>query len=229
MKINSPLLPFTLLALFLLSGCATTTTQQHSGYFSSYQGFVDSKDYDYTKTYNVDASDREALAQVKSINLVPFEMWLSPASNANFNAQQLAGLSRYFHAQLGQKLQKNGFNIVDSAGSETLTIKGAFSGISFSAPELAPTDFIPFRIVLNAGNAAYLQVTDKKDVITEVSIEAEFLIGEQQQRIFALIATKYVDATVANSGSDNVLAVQQLLDVWVTNFVAKLSDIKSTN
>ena len=229
MKIKSPLLPIALLAIFLLSGCATTTTQQHSGYFADYTEFVDSKKYDYTKTYDVDASDRAALAQITAINLVPFEMWLTTSSNANFNPQQLGGLSRYFHTQLGQQLKASGFDITDRAGAETMTIRGAFSGISFSAPELAPTDFIPFRIVLNAGNATYLHLTDKKDVITEVSIEAEFLIGEQQQRIFALIATKYVDATVANSGADNVLAVQQLLDVWVTNFVAELSEIKSNH
>ncbi|MCJ8340566.1 MAG: DUF3313 domain-containing protein [Pseudomonadales bacterium] len=226
---KSPLIPIALIAIFLLSGCAANTTQQNSGYFDNYQDFVDSKEYDYTKTYDVDSSDRETLAQIKDINLVPFEMWLSPTSNANFNPQQLADISRYFHHQLGHKLKKSGFEVVGKAGAETLTIKGAFSGISFSAPELSPTDFIPFRIVLNAGNAAYLQVTDKKDVITEVSIEAEFMIGKQQQRIFALIATKYVDSTVANSGADNVLAVQQLLDVWVTNFVSKLTDIKSNN
>ena len=229
MKIKSPLIPSALLALFLLSGCAANTTQQHSGYFADYNGFIDSEKYDYTKTYAVDASDRETLAQITAIHLVPFEMWLSASSNANFNPQQLAGLSRYFHAQLGRQLKASGFDITNRAAAGTLTIKGAFSGISFSAPALAPTDFIPFRIVLNAGNAAYLQVTDKKDVITEVSIEAEFLIGAQQQRIFALIATKYVDATVANSGADNVLAVQQLLDVWVTNFVAELTEIKSKN
>ena len=82
-------------------------------------------------------------------------------------------------------------------------------------------------MVLNAGNAAYLNITDKKDVITTVSIEVELLQGLTQERIFALIATKKIDTTIANSGVDNVAAVKDLLDLWVNNFIVKLTKTRA--
>ncbi|OUS32466.1 hypothetical protein A9R01_11005 ['Osedax' symbiont bacterium Rs2_46_30_T18] len=216
-----------LITLVILSGCAATTSQKQTGFLGNYDQFIDSKEYDYTKIYKAENFNRDSVAQLTDIKLEPFELWINTRSSDNFNPQQLAELASYFHGKMSSQLKANNYNLVDRASANSLTIRGAFSNIQFVAPELSATDFIPFRIVLNAGNAAYLNITDKKDVITTVSIEVEFLQGQPQQRVFALIATKHIDTTIANSGAENVKAVKALLDIWVYNFIHNITEIRA--
>jgi hypothetical protein len=211
----------------ILSGCVSTTTQKSSGFLVNYDGFVDSKTYDNTKVYQADGFGKNTIAELKEIKLVPFEIWITPDEKANFNPQQLTDSSQYFHQKMKANLLRNHYNVVDKVGNNTLTIQGAFSSVNFEEPELEATDFIPFRIMLNAGNEVYLQVTDAQDVITKVLIEMEFLQGTAQKRVFALMATKAIDSTIANNGKDNMKAVQELLDHWADSFVEKLVAVRA--
>ncbi|MGL1957597.1 MAG: DUF3313 domain-containing protein [Colwellia sp.] len=216
------------LVLAFFTGCTNITNQKQSGFLKSYDGFVDSTKYDYTKTYHAKGFGRETMSKLKEIKLIPFEIWIKPSDNPKFNAQQLLALSAYFHESMKTKLEYNNFTIVEKISADTLTIRGAFSGVKLTEPELEITDFVPFRIMTNAGNAVYLQVSNQKDVITKVSVELEFLQGEKQKRVFALIASKYIDATVANNGDDNIKSVQALLDIWANNFVEKIVAVRNT-
>ncbi len=214
-----------LVALFI-SGCASNTTQNTVGFLGNYDNFIDSKDYKFTKTYTAKNFNAQSLATVQKIHLVPFELWLGNNKQANFNPKQLAQLSKDFQQLLSTELLKKNYQIVDKASSDALTIRGAFSDISLHDPKLSPTDFIPFRIVLNAGNAAYLKLSENKDVITSISIEAEFLQGAPAERLFALIATKKIDDTVAADNSENLQSVNQVLKIWAVNFANKISQLR---
>jgi len=219
---------FTLLASTLvLGGCMNITDQQQSGFLKNYEGFENVYDPDYTKVYRSDNFTIDMIADMERIKLVPFEMWVSPESEANFSAVELEQLSQYFHKQMGDRLIANNYKLVKLAGPRTITIQGAFSGVKFEDPELMPQDFIPFRMVINAGNFAYLQITDKSDVTTKVSVEIEFLKGIRRERILAAISTKYVDNTIANSGIDNMTVVKALLDMWAEKFVDRLVEIRA--
>lgn len=217
---------FIIVSALIVVGCsAPITKQQHSGFLANYEGFVDSKKYDYTKVYRDDSFPREKLQTLNKIKVQPFEIWLQPENGSDLNPQQLVELSKYFSQRLQEKLSLF-YQIVDSHSHDSLTIRGAFSGVELREPEVSVSDFVPIKLVLNTGNAAYLQVTDKRDVITRVSMEMEFLYGVEQKRIFALVSTKQLDATIANNGQDNVKAVEALLDDWVAQFVARLVEIK---
>jgi len=224
---NIPTLSTLLLSSLLLSGCINVTDQQKSGFLKDYQGFEDVYDPDYTKVYRSENFTVDMIADMQRIKLVPFEMWVTPGPKAHFSPEELEELSRYFHQQMGQRLTANNYKLVKLTGPRTITIQGAFSGVKFEAPELMPTDFIPFRMVLNAGNFAYLQITDKSDVTTKVSVEIEFLKGVRRERILAAISTKYVDNTIANSGVDNITVVKALLDMWAEKFVDRLVEIRA--
>jgi len=220
-KINATLL----LASLFLSGCMNITDQQKSGFLKSYEGFEDVYDPDYTKVYRSKNFTVDMIADMQRVKLVPFEMWVS--DDASFTKDELAQLSAYFHQQMSQRLIANNYTLVKLTGPRTITIQGAFSGVKFDDPELLPTDFIPFRMVLNAGNFAYLQITDKSDVTTKVSVEIEFLKGVRRERILAAISTKYVDNTIANSGVDDMTVVKALLDMWAEKFVDRLVEIRA--
>ena len=157
-------------------------------------------------------------------------MWIKVSENNNtvmLNTQRLQELNIYFHQKLKNALKAD-YRLVDVVNPNTLTIKGAFSNIKLSEPELSVTDFIPIRIVLNAGDAAYLNMTNQKNVITEVSIEVEFLLGKSSQRVFAMTATKQIGLTMGQSGDDGFKTVTQVLDIWIGSFVKKLAQIRQT-
>jgi len=218
---------FSFLIILTTSGCINITDQQKSGFLKNYDDFVDVSDPDYTKVYKAPNFTLSTIATMKRIKLVPFEMWITPGPEVKFSVAQLEELSQYLNQQLTSKLTAKNYQIVEHVGPETITIRGALSGVKFENPELSPLDFIPFRLVVNAGNYAYLQIADKQDVTTKVSLEIEFLQGVRQKRILAAITTKYVDATIANSGIDNLKAVQYLLDDWADKFVNRLVDIRA--
>jgi hypothetical protein len=215
-----------ILLFAFISGCASNTTQDTVGFLGNYDNFVDSKKYKFTKVYSVDNIETKEIASVSDIHLTPFELWLTDKGKANFNPTQLARLSHYFHLKLSHELQKKGYVIVDTASPHALTVRGAFSNITLSQPELSATDFIPFRIVLNAGNAAYLKISDQKDVITSISIEVEFLQGKPQKRVFAMVSTKNREHALAADNSENIQSVKGILDTWAINFSEQMSRIK---
>jgi hypothetical protein len=229
--INNKLLSVAVILIsVLVSGCASNLNQVQSGFLGDYSKLKKSKDYDNTKVFQAIDFDRSSLAAIEEIKLVPFEIWIKPAQKNNavlLNAQRLQELSIYFHQKLKDSLETD-YRLVDVASPNTLTIQGAFSNIKLSAPELSVTDFIPVRLVLNAGNAAYLNVTNQKDVITEVSIEVEFLLGATSKRVFAMTATKQMDLTMGQSDDDGFKAVTEVLDTWIENFVKKLKSIRQT-
>lgn len=139
------------------------------------------------------------------------------------NTQQLAQLQQHFYLKLTKGLAKY-YQIVDEADSETLIIRGAFSRLKLSEPGLSVTDFVPVRIVLNAGNSAYLVATSQQDLISEVSIEAEFLLGDDKVRVFAMTITRELDVTVSDANNGNVAAVKEVLDLWAANFIKTIAE-----
>ena len=216
-----------LLVIFFLSGCMNITEQQQSGFLKNYEGFEDVYDPDYTKVYRSEKFTIDMIADMQRVKLVPFEMWITPRDDAKFTPEELKEFSQYFHQQMTARLTANNYEVVDLLGPRTLIIQGAFSGVKFEEPAVMPTDFVPFRMVMNAGNLAYLQIVDKSDVTTKVSVEIEFLKGIRRERVLAAISTKYVDTTIANSGEDNIKVVKELLDMWAAKFVDRLVEIRA--
>jgi hypothetical protein len=214
-----------LITFLFMQGCASQLDNTQSGFLGDYSRLQESKEYDNSKLYIASGFDNKRLANIQKIKLEPFEIWLEPNLKATFNANQLAEIVHYFHRTMSEKLATN-YQLVQKVDDNTLTIRGAFSGIKFFDPELSVTDFVPFRIVLNAGNAAYLMATEQKDIFTEISIETEFLLGTNSHRVFAMTATKEVGDTVNTNGEDNVKAVTRVLDIWIDNFITRLKKVR---
>ena len=226
MKTNDLYIKSLFLITFLfMQGCASQLDNTKSGFLGDYSSLQDNKKYENSKTYVESGFDNKRLASIQSIKLEPFEVWLDPNLKSAFNVNQVANFVHYFHKKMSEKLGDN-YQLVQEADENTLTIRGAFSGIKFSDPELSVTDFVPFRIVLNAGNAAYLMATEQKDVFTEISIEMEFLLGTDSHRVFAMTASKEVEGTINKNGDDNVKAVTEVLDIWINNFITRLKKVR---
>jgi hypothetical protein len=214
-----------LITFLFMQGCASQLDNTQSGFLGDYSNLQYNKEYENSQIYLENGFDNKRLASIRKIKLEPFEMWLEPNHKSTFNANQLAEIVHYFHKSMSEKLATN-YQLVQKTDENTLTIRGAFSGIKFSKPEVLVRDFIPVKIVLNAGNAAYLMATEQKDIFTEISIETEFLLGTTSHRVIAMTATNEVGDTVNTNGEDNVKAVTRVLDIWIDNFISRLKKVR---
>ena len=215
-----------LTSILLISSCSSSLKQTQSGFINDYSKLKKSEQFEDTYTYRSEKLNRQLIKSIDSVVVTPFEIWLKEKDAAFLSSSQMKEIHLYFQKHLSEKLSEY-FEIVNSAGENTLTIRGAFTGIEFSEESLSVSDFIPVRIVLNAGNAAYLAATGQRDTISEVSIEAEFIYGEKSEVVFAMSAAKKVEATVSDGDKGNVEAVKKVLNIWIENFVSKLAQVKS--
>lgn len=224
-NLNYAAMLLAVLLSIVLSGCSSTAKQTQTGFLSNYSQLQTSEEFDDAKVYLASGFNRQTLGAVEKIHIVPFEVWLPASDAAMVSSDQLTKLILYFHTSLTAALS-NHYQMVEQASPDALTIRGAFSAIEITQPELSPTDFIPFRVVLNAGNAAYLSATGQQDLVTQVGIEVEFKMGEEGAPVFAMTNVKTLDTTVSDTKEGNLEAVKQVLDSWIKNFVVKLEEVR---
>jgi hypothetical protein len=216
---------FSIIALAALTqGCTSTPQHKHTGFLASYDNLRPSNEFADVHMYTAPGFDKSQLLKINKIHVEDFELWLQSEQLQLLGSAQINDVVVYFAERLRSSLSDY-YQIVETADAETLTIRGAFSDIQVSTPDLSPTDFIPFRVVLNAGNAAYLHATDQQELISRVGIEAEFRMGEDKQLVFAMTSAKELDSTVSDNPEGNTQAVKKVLNTWVDNFVAKIREI----
>jgi hypothetical protein len=114
------------------------------------------------------------------------------------------------------------FATMGNRDEATISIRGVFTNVRVIDPEVGISDFIPIRLIINAGNAVYLKATGQKDVISSISLEAEFIDNKTKRRLFAMAATKELDATVTSDQEGNIRALKEVLDTWARNLVINI-------
>ncbi|KAF7768864.1 hypothetical protein PCIT_a3380 [Pseudoalteromonas citrea] len=221
----------TLVLCFLISACSSL---QHTktGFLDSYELLKPNDEYPDTLMYRSTQFDKAQLQQVKTIYLPKFEIWLTANDNAQFlavNQSHIVKLSNYMQSQLQEKLLPY-YQVVTekpaALNSQILTIKGAFTNIDFQETSLDVRDFVPVKLVYNAGKTAYLAATEQTEAVTSVSLESAFYIGSGVQPVFMMTASKQLESVVKANGEENVQAVKAILDIWINNFVTGMTKNK---
>ena len=191
---------------------------------SDYSKLRDSSKYENTRVYVSPKFDKSLLAVSGKIKIEPFEIWIRQENIQSFNPDRLVELSQYFHGELTRGLQSS-YQIMDVADKDTVTIRGAFTNVKLQTPSMSATDFIPIRLIINAGNSAYLQMTDQQNLVGQLAIEAEFLMGLDNEPTFMMIATKSLESTVSEDVEGNSKALENVLKVWADNFVTEIGKL----
>ncbi|TMP36538.1 DUF3313 family protein [Pseudoalteromonas rubra] len=218
------------LALFV-TGCASTQQTTQSGFLPDYQRLVPSETYPDTALYVSDVLKSGALEKVHTIYLPHFEIWLQldEQRKTALSPKHLAKLSVYMQSQLQKKLSPY-YRVVleqpQNRNADVLTIRGAFTQIEFTETAMEVRDFIPIRLVYSAGKSAYLMATEQSEVVTSVSLESMFYLGESTEPVLMMSAHKEVESVLKQNGEENTQAVQAVLDIWIDNFVTAISKSK---
>ncbi|MBQ4814488.1 DUF3313 family protein [Pseudoalteromonas luteoviolacea] len=222
-----------LLTLCFVTACSSTGRNTQSGFLPNYETLKPSSEYQDTKLYVDNSFGKDALSKVETLYLPRFEVWINVKQTEflNINPQHVAKLSHYMQSEMVNKL-KGHYVVVteqpEKLDDTVLTIKGAFTDVEFEPIELGVRDFVPIRLVYNAGKSAYLAATEQTEALTHVSLESAFYLGDKKAPVVMMTAHKALDTVVKVDGTENVKAVREILDIWVNNFVTAMIKHRDT-
>jgi len=176
------------LAGLLLGGCTSQVTEreQYSGFLSNYDNLQEVTTTTGEKamrwvspSWNPNAYDTIAFRTL--------EFYPAPKPNEQVNQQTLAELqdfmSRKAKLVLGQKYQRVSNAAAAPAGSRTLILRAAITGVSASNEGMKWYEVMPIAAVVGATQAA----TGYRDQDTNLFIEAEFIDAKTHQTIAKVV------------------------------------------
>ena len=172
----------------LLGGCTSQVTEreQYSGFLSNYDNLQEVTTTTGEKamrwvspSWNPNAYDTIAFRTL--------EFYPAPKPNEQVNQQTLAELqdfmSRKAKLVLGQKYQRVSNAAAAPAGSRTLILRAAITGVSASNEGMKWYEVMPIAAVVGATQAA----TGYRDQDTNLFIEAEFIDAKTHQTIAKVV------------------------------------------
>lgn len=182
----------------LLSGCTSKVTEkeQYSGYLSSYNNLQEVETPSggtamrwVSPSWNPNAYDTVAFNKL--------ELYPAPKPNERVNQQTLADIQNYMtskaKATLGTKYRIVSNTAAAPAGSKTLVMRAAITGVSASNAGMKWYEVVPIAAVVGATQAA----TGHRDQDTELYIEAEFIDAKTNQTV-ARVVRKVFGTTLEN-------------------------------
>ena len=163
-------------SVILLNGCVNREVpKQKSNFLKNYSNFKPIPHAEVAWFSRTQHFDYQKFKAYDKIAFAPVELWLS--KNEPYQIKDLKkqeSITHYFENAVKARLKENK-QIVRPGTRDSLLIKLAITYLGERSPELDPLDILPFRIVLNSGEMAYLAATGKKVVIGEATVEAEFI------------------------------------------------------
>lgn len=164
------------------------------------------------------------LSNYQAIAVAPIEVWLksnTPYQIKDENKQQR--LTAYFEQQIKAKVGDK-FQIVPPGTKKSLLVKIAITNIEERAPEMEALDILPFRIVMNAGESAYLLATDQKAIIGNASIEAELVDSDSGKGLVAIIVNNTSGEINVADNETNIDSIKAIVDDWVNKLVNAINN-----
>ena len=205
------------LTSLILSGCANGLKQPEfkSGFLKDYRFFRENPNTDNSWVRTKPGFRLTKLQQYEKIALNPIEIWLNPNEAANIvNHKKQAKLTAYFEKKIKERVGDR-FEFVEPGTEDSLLIKIALTNIQELEPTLSPLDILPFRIVMMAGEQAYLLATAQKAVIGAASLEVEFVDTNTNRGIVAVIVNNKTDEVNVSDDDINIESIKLVVDQWV--------------
>lgn len=182
----------------LLSGCTSKVTEkdQYSGYLSTYNNLQEVETPSggtamrwVSPSWNPNAYDTVAFTRL--------ELYPAPKPNERVNQQTLTDIQNYMtskaKATLGTKYRVVTNSASAPAGSKTLIMRAAITGVSASNEGMKWYEVVPIAAVVGATQAA----SGHRDQDTNLFIEAEFIDAKTNQSV-ARVVRKVFGTTLEN-------------------------------
>ena len=212
------------ITLLVLAGCASTQKPlQTTGFLQGYTDFKPNPNAE-NSWYSITPSfDHEAFLSYERIAFAPIELWLEPDKPYQIkDIKKQEAVTQYFESAVKQRM-KASKEIVRPGTKDSILVKMAITYLGERSPDLSPLEILPFKMVMNGGEVAYLAATGQKVVIGEATIEAEFIDTNTNQKLAAVILASDTDEMHVEDSQDNIEAVKSILDHWADRLYKALA------
>ncbi|MGJ7518835.1 DUF3313 domain-containing protein [Pseudomonas baetica] len=221
MNLSRKMLVGVALTGLLLGGCTSKVIEkeQYSGFLRNYNNLQEVTTPSggtamrwVSPSWNPDAYNTVAFNKL--------ELYPAPKPNEQVNRQTLSDIQNYMtnkaKSTLGQKYRVVSSPSAAPAGSKTLIMRAAITGVSASNEGMQWYEVVPIAAVVGATQAA----TGHRDQDTELFIEAEFIDAKDNQTV-AKVVRKVFGKQLKNA-SQNVTAqdFKAAIDKLGTDFQA---------
>ncbi|MFT5396634.1 MAG: hypothetical protein ACI85N_001838 [Gammaproteobacteria bacterium] len=157
--------------------------------------------------------DLSVLKGYKAIVFSPIEVWMDQSSGyQGIDPNELKLITDYFLEQLQGRIGKT-LEIVEKDGPDVMNLRIAITGIKKTKPKREVYDFIPVKLVWNAGNAGYRKLAGKHLNAYEATIEMEIRDTQSGDRLVAAMDKHSVNETTGKN-EDTWAPLQEVLDYW---------------
>jgi len=199
MKLPYQVMIGAVLSGLLLSGCTSKVTEreQYSGFLPNYNNLqeVTTPSGEKAMRWVVPSWNPNAYDTVVFNRL---ELYPAPQPNERVNRQTLDQLQDYMSRRantvLGQKYRVTTSAASAPAGSKTLILRAAITGVNAANQGMKWYEVIPVAAVVGGVSAA----TGHRDQDTELFIEAEFIDASNNQTV-AKVVRKVFGSTLSNA------------------------------
>lgn len=199
MKLSRNLVISTALSGLLLSGCTSKVTdkEHYSGYLSNYENLqeVTTTSGETAMRWVVPSWNPNAYDTVVFQHL---DIYPAPQPNERVNKQTLEELQTYMtdsaKGVLGQKYRIVTNTQSTQAGSKTLILRAAMTGVSASNTGMKWYEVVPVAAVIGGVSAA----SGHRDQDTELFLEAELIDAKSGQTV-AKVVRKVMGESVRNA------------------------------
>lgn len=197
-------------AMLVLTGCAgNAKTPAQAGFEGDYAGYQQREGSE--EAYNRLFPGADLLKYDKVSFSKPTLQHANERAFSDVELQQLQSISERLH----QKLTDAFADMLAPPGPGVLVVTPLIIEGELKANPKNVLDFIPFRIVINAGTRVYREVQGQELVEYSLAIALLGFDGDSGERVLGMIDRKTTDEIVIDKGNLQGRDLDQELDTWV--------------
>jgi len=213
----------------LVSGCASTKAPiAKTDFLKHYQSFKASPNADDAWVSTTPYFDINRFKGYQKIAIAPVSLWLEQEQAFQIKDKEKQHQLKKYLEQVIKKQLSSSKQLVDVGTKDSLHIKLAITYLGERSPELEPLDILPFRVVINSGELAYLAATNQKESIGQASLEVEFVDTNTGNKLAAAIIKSEQDEMHVDDVEDNIQAIKPILHNWAERLLKALSAVSSS-
>jgi len=198
------------MALAILSGCSATSQKPADAGFTSsyYSGYEQREGSDGAFNRLYPGADLQKYHHVSFFE--PLLIQVEGDAFTDIEKAEVAAISE----RLQQKLALAFKDLLAPPGQGVLIVVPTLIGAERKTNPKDVLDFIPFRIVINAGKRAYREANDQELAQYTLAISLEGFDGESGAQVLGMIDRKTADEAVVEKGITNASDLDPVLDQW---------------
>jgi len=212
------------MALVILSGCSASSQKPPDAGFtdSYYFGYEQREDSEGAFNRLYPGADLGKYHHVSFFE--PLRIQVEGDAFTDIEQAEVAAISERLHQRLTLAFK----DLLAPPGPGVLVVVPTLVGGERKSNPKDALDFIPFRIVINAGKRVYREANAQELVQYTLAISLEGFDGESGVQVLGMIDRKTADEAVIEKGITNAGDLDPLLDLWAERMRRNWDKVRAT-